>query len=396
MSLEISVLLYYLVFFIVYQLFKVANNSVNERKSKAFLLIGIIVLCLFAGLRGDRVGIDTYRTVLYRFKNISTSASLSSVLARGLSEPILVIIPYFIKKVINDYRAFLFVLEFLTVFPIGIVAYKLKKRASIHITMLVYMLLFFQISLNVARQSIAVAWLLLALVEFIDKKYVNALLSAAFATYCHGSVIIGIVLLLLIYFLFTNKNKALLISLSMIALVAYVIVILNWQQLFGSLIERGILTDEYTTYLKLFSGSVESSKVSFHFRTLVAELLRLFGTIIMLTNLRGMKVKDSLDIRVYEWAMIISLVIFSTFVIAFNTYLGDRITLYLDYCQIPLYALMVGRKENSKRNVIGSNGRFTLKIPISGPSLCLTYCFIFNLFMFMIIGYGNTIPYYFG
>ena len=396
MNIIISILLYYFVFFIAYKLFKMSDRAISKRRAIVFLLIGILVICLFAGLRGEQVGIDTYRTVLYRFRNVNSSSSLSTVLARGISEPVLIIIPYFIKKIINDYRAFLFVLELLTVLPIGIVAYKLRNRASIHITMLVYMLLFFQISLNVAKQSIAAAWLLLALLEFLEKKYIKAIIIMLLSTYFHGSVIIGVTLFLLIYFMFTSGNKVLTITLSMFSFIAFMLVIMNWQSLFETLISRGILPEDYTGYLNLFSGDVESSKVSFHFRTLVSEMLRIFGTFIMLFYLRGMKDKYMIDIRVYQWSMIISLVFFSTFVIVLNTYLGDRFTLYLDYCQIPLYALMIGRKEIPYNNRKFSRERLAVKIPVAGPSLCLTYCFIFNLFMFMIIGYGNTVPYNFG
>lgn len=393
-SVFLSALLYYSVYFFAYQFFKKADKSFSKRKTKLFLFAGMMLLCLFAGLRGTSVGTDTYRTVLYRFNNTNENASLGSVLSRGISEPLLVIIPYFIKKIINDYRVFLFVLQALTIAPIGVVTYKLKDRASIHIMMLVYMLLFFPISLNVMRQSIAAAWLLLALVSFLDKNYLKAAILTLLSTYFHGSVLIGVVLFAVVYFLFTNRNKALKAAFLFSALILSYLILSRWRALATWVISEGILTDEYSSYIGLMSGETVSSKTSFHYRTLVAELLRLFSALIVLASThRKNEVLNNKDIMLYLWSILASLAIFSVFALFFHTYLGDRFTLYLDYSQIPLYGLLIGRHQIKNTNY---QKRRVLRIPTSLSRLSMVYCFAFNLFMFVIIGYGDTVPYIFG
>lgn len=386
-----SIILYYFVFVFACVLFAKADSSTRDRKIRFYILCGVIVLSLFAGLRGLTVGWDTAGTINARFDRVRFFRSFSSLMANRdrIKEPIYWVISYFIRKVTDSGRVFLFIMQLLTVGPIAIVAFENRDRLPVSVMMTTYMLLFYQMSFNIIRQSIAAAFLLLAFSKLMKKSYIKAAVLAILVCLFHNSGIIGVALILLIYILNYSKNKKLRFVLVLISLVFGILFLTSWQSAVTSLIEGGYISEDYDTYVAIMAGEVITKHNTFRYRNIVIEVLRIFGTLIMLFFLKGEHSGSDQETRLLKYAGVLSLLVYSIIDVGFGSTLGHRATIFLDYLQIILYASYFPKSlfENKKM----SGGK--VLIPKTGIQWSLLYCLGFNFMVYMIINFGHTIPY---
>ena len=385
-------IIYYIVFIICGTLFSAADRAISDKKTKRWIFLGIMLLSAFAGLRNISVGTDTANVVHYRFDNARLYSSWRSILTPG-NEPFLTLIGWIIRKNINDYRAYLFVLQLLLEIPVSIIAYKLRKEVNIAGVMTVFMLMFFQVSLNIHKQTIAAAWLLLAVIYFREKNYAKAIIVAAFATLFHGSVFMGVALFAIIYILSTSKSYTVRLIVILLAAGAAVILFFNWRSFANIILSSERLANDYTGYLSIMAGETGQRYTSFHYRTYISIVLRTIGIIVIVaTYMRSERRFDS-NTRFYMYCTGVGYLIYSLFVIAFHMYIGDRFTLYLDICQIILIPMLVGKSDSMRYS---NRKALTVRIHTSGPYIVYYFYLVYNFAYHMIVNYGKTLPYQIG
>ena len=388
---NISIILYYLIFLVALLLFRKADKTKSDKKAKFYILCGVVVLSLFAGLRSTTVGTDTEATVLARFERVKYFNSLSSLMARRefIKEPIYWIISYFIRKVTDSSRVFLFTIQFLTVGPIGLLAYEKRKELSVSMMMTVYMMLFYQLSFNIIRQSVAAAFLLLAYSKLEKESYVPAIILSVLCCLFHNSGFIGLGLILFVYFLTHVKRTSLRVMVLVVYIALGVALLLTWRSIASWFVEGDLVNGSYETYIDILSGEVESRFIKFRYRNAVTEVLRIFCTAIVLFALKGVHSGEETEIRMLKYSNLLSLIVFSILTIGFNTTLAYRATLYLDYLQILLFAYYFPKRFFENRRF--SYGQII--IPKTGVQYCLAYCIVFNFVVYMLINFGYTLPY---
>lgn len=385
-------IIYYIVFILCGTFFSTADRAISEKKTKRWIILGIILLSAFAGFRSLSVGTDTAAVVHFRFDNARLYSSWRSILTPG-NEPFITLIGWIIRNSINDYRAYLFVLQLLLEIPIGIIAFKLRKEVNIAGIMTVFMLMFFQVSLNIHKQTIAAAWLLLAVIYFREKKYAKAIIIAAFATLFHGSVFMGVALFAIIYILSTSKSSRVRLLVVLLAAGFAVVLFLNWRSFANILLSSERLTDDYTGYLSIMAGETGQRYTSFHYRTYISIVLRTIGIIVIVAAyMRSERRLDS-NTRFYMYCTGIGFLIYSLFIFAFHMYIGDRFTLYLDICQIVLIPMLVGKSDSTSNS---NKKPLTVRIHTSGPYVVYFFYLAYNFAYFMIVNYGKTLPYRIG
>ena len=385
-------IIYYIIFIIGGLIFSTADRAVSDKKTKRWIILGIIFLSAFAGLRSISVGTDTAAVVHFRFDNTRLYSSWRSILTPG-NEPFLTLIGWIIRNSINDYRAYLFVLQLLLEIPIGIIAYKLRKDVNIAGIMTVFMLMFFQISLNIHKQTIAAAWLLLAVIYFREKKYAKAIIIAAFATLFHGSVFMGVALFAIIYILSTSKSSRVRLLVVLLAVGFAVIIFHNWRNVASIILSSERLTDDYSGYLSIMAGETGQRYTSFHYKTYISIVLRTIGIIVIVAAYMRSKRRLDSNTRFYMYCTGIGFLIYSLFIFAFHMYIGDRFTLYLDICQILLIPMLVGKSDSTSNS---NKKPLTVRIHTSGPYVVYFFYLAYNFTYFMIVNYGKTLPYRIG
>lgn len=386
-----TIFVYYLIFIFATLFFVKADRTKKDKKIKAYMICGVVLLSLFACFRGPLVGWDTRDTIILCFDRAKNYRSITSIIANRTrhKEPIYLIISYILLKFTNNSRVFLFVMQLMTIGPIAVVSYKKRDTLSVTIIMVTYMLLFYQQSFNIIRQSVAAAFLFMGCSDLMDRKYVKTGLLFILTCLLHSSGIIGVGLVIALY-IFTNNNS-LILRVFMVGLAVFVsiIALTVWKTLVLSMIQGGILPDQYSGYVSIMSGEVTSKYNTIQFRNNAIEVLRFFGTIIVVVFLNGKHTGSNNEILFLKYSVVLSFIIHTVVEVGFGVTLGHRITIFIDYLQMALYSYYFPKSVfEDKRFSTGS-----IIIPKTGIQIVLFYCFFYNFFIYMFVNFGHTLPY---
>ena len=179
------------------------KRAVSTLWENRWALLGILLLSTLAGLRADSVGVDVtvypdaflHSAVGYKF----FLDFLNDPVVQPIFEPLHALVVWLCSRVTVEKGLLLFCYQLLTVTPVYCALYQLRNHAPISMGMAVYMLFFYNNSLNMMRQSVSCAFLLLAFSIFLarqGKPSWEAVVSAAVAVLFHRSGIYGLILLL--------------------------------------------------------------------------------------------------------------------------------------------------------------------------------------------------------
>ena len=194
-----------------------------KKKNKFILIIGLLLPCILAGLRAENIGTDilVYAKSVYKCANDSISFNdfmqmrfydikagywfTVKNMEFGYTTTV-----YILAKLFHNFQIVLFATSVLIVFPIyyGLKKYSfITEKKLLYFSMFVFYMLIYTVTLNLMRQSIAVAILFYAISLVInDKKNSNIikyLLLNIVAILFHKSAFIGI-----IFFAFYNLTKS--------------------------------------------------------------------------------------------------------------------------------------------------------------------------------------------
>ena len=177
---------------------------------KFFFSLGILFPSLLAGFRANDVGRDVNNIVVPIFEYAKQSScfnELQAILDSHRYETDLTynFLVYLTSKIVDDSWLILFLLQLLTILPLAIAAFKLKDKLSPTLAMMVYLLVFYNNSLNAMRQSITCGILVLIFSIIVEDNYhigkKNVLKIAVLGTLAilmHGMTVIGILLIILL------------------------------------------------------------------------------------------------------------------------------------------------------------------------------------------------------
>lgn len=163
----------------------------------------LLIPCLIAGLRADTVGTDVlvYARPLYDLAENSSSLSnyfdahwwsVWRYMGPADYEVGFSLLIWLSSVVGSSFSFTLFVIQAFTIFPIYLALTRVRKSNSISISLgvLVYLLLYFNVSLNLMRQWMAMAFLLLAITYLLDRKQLQYFILSAVAFLFHTSAIL--------------------------------------------------------------------------------------------------------------------------------------------------------------------------------------------------------------
>lgn len=169
-----------------------------------YIFIGILVISIFAGIRSSSVGVDTsgYPVEFMKYGAISRSYSeLLRIEPDLMNEYLGALLVFFCSRFTAQPGLLLFFYQFLTVIPVAITAYLLRDKISIRYSIAVYLFWFFNNSLNMMRQSVSCAFILLGTIILLleSKSKIGALISFVIAVLFHRSGFYGTILVLSVY-----------------------------------------------------------------------------------------------------------------------------------------------------------------------------------------------------
>ena len=371
-------MIYLIVFLISTFLISLGLKTKRSFLRRILVFSGILLPCLLAGFRNISVGTDTsgYVLNLYNIAFKTNSFSIFVNIANNIyysTDILYLLITYVISKFNFSFQLLLFIYECLIIIPIYLA---LKRTATkpkdITFGMLIFYFTFYNLSLNMIRQSIAISFVLLGFSYLNDKsKLKNKLLCIIFiliAIGFHDTAIISL-LIITIYFYFNNiKIKAkqktligmLLIALCIVALILYKPLLL--------FIGNSGIYSKALLYLNTFSNFD------------IDYLGTLLNLIIIFTLALNKKDYKNMNLN-YKFGLLLSILnLLISFMGTFITYV-HRIAYYLYYIIIVNYIAPLS-SSGSKKNYI--NVRTLLIISV------------FFVYWFIVIFLNNsneTLPY---
>lgn len=220
------------------------------------IFVGLLLPILLAGFRGIDVGTDTEN-----YKEI-----YDIIEYEGRYIPIVEPLYYIIAKIAIFFNKFSVVLLFYQTFTILLVykfARKCNHSLNICFIFIIYYFLLYNASLNIMRQSAAIAYLLYISLYLRNKEIKKYVLFSFLGIMIHSTVIIGALLLYIIEYISLSKSiyrKLMIVGylFSLVAIYLLVGILLQYLSSFGG----GMLAGKAQAY------SSSNSSISFTYLTM--------------------------------------------------------------------------------------------------------------------------------
>lgn len=194
-------------------------EKVNSKEIQRILLfLAVLITSLLAAFRALNIGTDVMNYVQPMFVNAQKANNFSEYLTSTiLNDWQLVPISSFeygytslvfiCAKFFGNIFSLLFITQFIIVGCIVIGLWRQKKELSVSLGIFSYYLLFYNTSLNMVRQSIAMSLLFMAFSYLKDRKNITYFILMIIAISFHRTAIIGVIIFILyIYFGKNSRN----------------------------------------------------------------------------------------------------------------------------------------------------------------------------------------------
>lgn len=277
----------YIVTFLVTLFFSYIDerNLLKEKPNrlKHIIMVAFIIMlpAVLAGLRDYSIGTDVQIYAKSVFEYAVRSSSVNSVLERYSElEPGFLMLAFIVSRITSRVHFFLFSIAFIIQLFVYLALYRTRNYCSIFMGESVYLFLIYNASLNMMRQTIAMAILLFALTYLFEKKYLISLIWIFIGFFFHNSIIIG--LLYFPVFIFFNGRKYANDNVSgrktrvwfgfktLLVIIAVTVVTASFQPLMLLLGKFGIISDRYSIYLSTENSSI---RWTFFFAYIVCYLI---------------------------------------------------------------------------------------------------------------------------
>lgn len=361
-----------------------------EKQHKNVYILGsvaaLLIPCLIAAFRAEHVGTDVLVYVTKLKDAASSAGSLGQYLdgfwSIGYRNQYIAdyeigfsLLVYVLTKLTNSLPVVLFAIEALIAVPIYVALSKNRKHAPVWLGMLVYYLIFYNATLNMMRQWMAIAFLLLAFTCLQDKKYWRVAIFTFAALLFHLSAILIVPVYAIYWFLNLRHNIMLQEGRFRISIRTLWILLISFVALVAVLNLDIVLRLMSAVGFDRFSNYLQGNDISLLINQI---LLRVPLIVIVLCNWKQLK-KHTPAAPFYLSMLLLELV--AAQLISVDVYAFRIGHYFLQYIIVLAPALYACRKPGYQRT-------FTV--------ICLIlYCLVYWIFTYVIELRHGTYPYAF-
>jgi len=274
---------YILIFMCSVVVFAIAERQRDKRIFWVLSAASLLMPCLLAAFRAEWIGRDVTHYLIPLMEQAKNANSYSAFLQTSWISSIgtlftadyeygFVFLVYAVTKLTGSIFVLQFVIQALVLVPVYIALYRNRQHQPIWLGMLVFYLLFYNASLNLMRQCIAMSILLLSFQMLLEKKWIFTVVFALGALLFHTGAVIVIPVYGICFVIYLLRNvkiggKKFLISGQMFACVLITAICLvlvfnaQWLAQIASAVGLG-----------QFSGYVTGGRTSFVLRELLLRL----------------------------------------------------------------------------------------------------------------------------
>jgi len=145
----------------------------NKRLRLINSLVALLPPILLAGFRDSTVGYDVEFYILPVFNGLISSGQdlLEFFDSHSEFEKLYLFLNFLVAQVTDQYFVLLLIIHSLIIIPLYVAAMKWRNYLSPALFFFIFYMIFFQESLSIVRQGIAMSFSILALTYFLERKY---------------------------------------------------------------------------------------------------------------------------------------------------------------------------------------------------------------------------------
>lgn len=269
--------IYILLFTISSMIFYISEKSKSSIVENISATFAIFIISVFAGIRASSVGTDV-NVYGVRFYSYAVSSQSIGQLKQLLSitgeknDELFHIMNYILSRFSSNYHVGLFFYELIIVSVVYLAFRRLRNLFGISVSLGMFFFLFtlFNPSLNLMKQTIAVAITFLAITYLVERNIKVYFLLIAIAFFMHGSALIGIPIYI-VFMIFKNSSEKR--SIQPLKFVMFWVIVLISIYFIGNIVELlvsiGLVRVNYLNYL---SGGIYSSNSGVNLYSLMAPI----------------------------------------------------------------------------------------------------------------------------
>lgn len=228
-------MIYFIVFVISIFFANIAENTLKRKETilcVIFSFIPIMLLSLLAGIRDVTIGIDTsyYPVTAWEITDCNSLSKEWLSLSFYL-EPLYILLAYLTHFIYNDFNFFLWITHFIIIVCFYIAFIRMRHLAPMWFMMFLFCFLYYNTSINISRQSLAVAFGILGY-SFLERKNLKMFLICIVIGFLFHKSCLFALLLIPIMYMPRRINKYIIVSL-IVAFFAYSFLIVQFSMIEG-------------------------------------------------------------------------------------------------------------------------------------------------------------------
>ena len=326
-------------------------------------IIVILIMSFLAGVRDDTIGADIQVYMKPIFERAQLRLPFGEFYKLSSSTEFLYnLLSYVGALITNNFNVFMFIVELIIVSLVFATIYYYRDKSPMWVGMMIFLLMYYNRSLNLVRQSIALAITFYAFKYLRERNTIRYFLTITIAVLFHNSAIIAGIMYF-VYHLIKNQktSKAKIFFLTILIC----LLLVNYGSILKIFIDVGILPAKYSRY-------IPTGEIDF----VVSESLMKIILMLPILCYRKSLCKYNEDNEFIIFMIIIDFILMQAG--SLSGY-AQRIAFYFGYYYILIIPQLYKVLSKKRYNVI--NFLYTL-------GLCGYW-----YYMFVVLSYGKTYPY---
>lgn len=355
-------IVYYIVFLISsFFLYVGERKTDNSKSAKILWALAGIIPALLAGVRAESVGSDTSGYIKLIHDMCSNNVNWKLIIGSYQCEIGYYFINFIVTRITESFQVFLFIIQLLILVP---VLYACKDNEDLiepHLSYLFFLMLFYNRSLNMCRQSIAISFCMFSVRYIRKQKFSKFAICIVLAMSIHRIAFVFFALYIMTYFLLKKEGTFYKFVFLVIAggLLAFYQIIIN------KLMSLGYIGSHYSYYVN--GGNQNISSVELGIKCL-------FITLILL-NRKNLCKKNSWN-NIFIFFLVLDILVYC---LGFYANYAQRISYYIGFFEIYLVPQI--------SNCVKKKQRIVTRI------ILLLIAFAFSYIYYGVNGCDGTVPY---
>lgn len=229
----------------------IAQKEYKQKKiiGDIFSVLAILVPSILAGFRTTDIGIDIDVYVKSNFIEAQYYSSFFEFATKIDTDILYLALNFIVSRFTTNINVLLFIIQFINMSLVYSYIYTQREKHSMAMMYAIYLFMFYNLSLNLVRQSLALSIIIFGMKYVNSKKAFKYYITNFFAILMHSSAVIA----LPIYFLANMKDNKKNKWLKIVIIVGLLISIILYKNIIILLINLGILPIKYLAYLGIYA-----------------------------------------------------------------------------------------------------------------------------------------------